>query len=66
MPLENYLSESFNKKVDKEAGKGLSVNGYTIDEKEKLAGIEVGATINAPYISKPGMDGTAFSGNFAH
>lgn len=33
-----------NKKVDKVSGKGLSTNDYTTDEKEKLDGIEDGAT----------------------
>ena len=33
-------------KVDKEAGKGLSTNDYTNEEKAKLAGIEEGAQAN--------------------
>lgn len=33
-------------KVDKEAGKGLSTNDYTTEEKEKLAGIAAGAQVN--------------------
>lgn len=33
-----------NKFVAKEAGKGLSTNDYTTDEKNKLAGVETGAT----------------------
>lgn len=33
-------------KVDKEAGKGLSTNDYTSDEKTKLAGIAEGAQVN--------------------
>jgi hypothetical protein len=33
-------------KVDKEAGKGLSTNDYTTDEKTKLAGIATGAEVN--------------------
>lgn len=38
----NIISK-LGKKVDKEEGKGLSTNDYTTDEKNKLAGIEVGA-----------------------
>ena len=34
-------------KVDKETGKGLSSNDYTTTEKQKLAGIEAGAQVNA-------------------
>ena len=34
-------------KVDKVAGKGLSDENYTLAEKNKLSGIEVGATANA-------------------
>ena len=33
-------------KVDKEAGKGLSTNDYTTDEKTKLAGVAAGAEVN--------------------
>ena len=44
---EDVISTSLNdlesRKVDKEAGKGLSSNDYTNDEKQKLAGIEAGA-----------------------
>ena len=36
-----------NNKVDKVSGKGLSTNDYTTPEKTKLAGIEVGAEVNA-------------------
>lgn len=32
--------------VAKEAGKGLSTNDYTTDEKNKLTGIEAGAKVN--------------------
>ena len=39
---DNQLSD----KVDKEAGKGLSTNDYTTDEKTKLSGIEAGAQVN--------------------
>ena len=37
------ISAALAGKVDKEAGKGLSTNDYTIAEKTKLAGIEAGA-----------------------
>ena len=44
---EDVISTSLNdlesRKVDKEAGKGLSANDYTNNEKQKLAGIEAGA-----------------------
>ena len=40
------LSETFAGKVDKEAGKGLSTNDYTTEEKTKLDGIEAGAQVN--------------------
>ena len=44
---EDVISTSLNdlesRKVDKEAGKGLSANDYTNDDKQKLAGIETGA-----------------------
>ena len=49
---EDVISTSLNdleaRKVDKESGKGLSSNDYTNDEKQKLAGIEAGAQVNAP------------------
>lgn len=41
-----------NKKVDKEAGKGLSTNDYTTTEKNKLAGIAAGAEVNQNAFSK--------------
>ena len=37
--LLSLLNTKFQSKVDKEAGKGLSTNDYTTDEKNKLAGI---------------------------
>lgn len=48
-------------KVDKEAGKGLSTNDYTTDEKTKLAGLEneTAATIKTKYESNP--DTNAFT-----
>ena len=39
----NQILARLNKFVPAEAGKGLSSNDYTTEEKEKLAGIEVGA-----------------------
>ena len=42
--LWSKLKTLFNGKVDKVSGKGLSTNDYTTTEKEKLAGIETGAT----------------------
>jgi hypothetical protein len=38
------LDEKINNKVDSVDGKVLSTNDYTNEEKEKLAGIEAGAT----------------------
>lgn len=40
------LQGSIDKKVDKVAGKGLSTNDYTKDEKTKLEGIATGAQVN--------------------
>ncbi|MVM34972.1 hypothetical protein GO755_33400 [Spirosoma sp. HMF4905] len=55
-------------KVDKEPGKGLSVNDYTTDEKEKLAGISLVATsgsyadlANKPFIPAVASDVGAYS-----
>ena len=39
----DHVHPSDTNKVDKVNGKGLSTNDYTTDEKEKLAGIDVGA-----------------------
>ena len=41
--LWNQILARLNKFVPAESGKGLSSNDYTVEEKEKLAGIEVGA-----------------------
>ena len=41
--LSEDVEELKEKKVDKVAGKGLSTNDYTDEEKQKLAGIEDGA-----------------------
>ena len=38
----NQILARLNKFVPAESGKGLSSNDYTVEEKEKLAGIEVG------------------------
>lgn len=38
------IASVMTEKVDKESGKGLSTNDYTTAEKEKLAGVEAGAT----------------------
>lgn len=46
-------------KVDKVTGKGLSTNDYTTAEKNKLAGIEAGATANAGTITGITMNGTS-------
>ena len=40
------LSDSFNAKVDKVDGKGLSTNDYTNDDKNKLTDIEPDAQVN--------------------
>lgn len=40
------LQGNIDKKVDKVAGKGLSTNDYTKDEKTKLKGIATGAQVN--------------------
>ena len=41
--LYGKLLARLNNKVDKVTGKGLSANDYTTTEKNKLAGIEMGA-----------------------
>ena len=48
---KEYLTEhqDISGKVDKEDGKGLSTNDYTTTEKNKLAGIENGATKTTVY-----------------
>ena len=42
------LADELKGKVDAEAGKGLSSNDFSSDEKEKLEGIEAGAQRNVP------------------
>lgn len=49
--LSNYFNRAeinsmLDDKVDKLAGRGLSTNDYTTDEKDKLAGIDTGAQVN--------------------
>ena len=44
--MNTAIAEAIKNKVDAEAGKGLSSNDYTTAEKEKLAGIAVGAEAN--------------------
>lgn len=50
-------------KVDKEAGKGLSANDYTDEEKAKLAGIEAGAQVNTVTGVKGGSESSYRTGN---
>jgi hypothetical protein len=45
-PSENAVFDALANKVDKETGKGLSEENFTIAEKNKLAGIEAGAEVN--------------------
>lgn len=42
--IKSYIDNLLQNKVDKVTGKGLSTNDYTTTEKNKLAGIESGAT----------------------
>ena len=44
--IEDGIEELQAQKVDKEAGKALSDNNYTTEEKTKLAGIEAAAEVN--------------------
>lgn len=44
--LINKINETLESKVNKEQGKMLSTNDYTLKEKEKLNGIEEGAEVN--------------------
>ncbi|WP_082921149.1 hypothetical protein [Rhodococcus sp. HS-D2] len=45
---DGVLTTALDGKVDKQAGKTLSSNDYTNDEKDKLSGIAAGATQNMP------------------
>lgn len=56
------LNAAIGNKVSKVAGKGLSANDYTNEEKDKLDGIDVGATQNAPSGTLPKANGTANAG----
>lgn len=46
LPTASQLQASFNSKVDKEIGKGLSTEDYTTAEKTKLSEIATGAEVN--------------------
>ena len=46
------LSDALAAKVSVEAGKGLSTNDYTNEEKSKLTGIEAGAQANVIEVIK--------------
>ena len=56
-PISTAQQAALDEKVDKVAGKGLSTNDYTTDEKNKLAGIAVGAQVNV--IESVKVNGTA-------
>ena len=45
-PVSEQITTAIANKVDKVAGKGLSTNDYTTDEKNKLSGIASGAEVN--------------------
>lgn len=59
---DEKLKQRLAGKVDKDGAKVLSTNDYTTNEKNKLAGIEAGATANAATATTPKMDGTAAVG----
>jgi hypothetical protein len=53
------ITDSLSLKVDKVAGKGLSTEDYSTDEKSKLAGIQAGAQVNpdlSPYALNSTVD----------
>lgn len=56
-PVSTAQQAALDKKVNKVAGKGLSTNDYTTDEKNKLAGIAAGAQVNV--IESVKVNGTA-------
>jgi hypothetical protein len=62
--LESYQirAEDFNNKVDKEAGKGLSTNDFTTEEKTKLAGIAAEANKYVLPVATSGAVGGVKSG----
>ena len=45
-PISSATQTALDRKVDKQAGLGLSQNSYTTTEKNKLSGIESGAEVN--------------------
>ena len=45
-PISTATQTALDAKVDKVEGQGLSDENYTLDEKNKLAGIETGAEVN--------------------
>ena len=45
-PISEATQSALNDKVDKAMGQGLSDENYTLVEKNKLAGIEIGAEVN--------------------
>lgn len=47
-PVSTAQQTALNSKVDKVAGKELSSNDYTTEEKAKLAGVAISATANRP------------------
>lgn len=57
------LSDELSSKVNKVAGKDLSTNDYTTNEKEKLAGVEVGAQKNTITGIKGNAESTYRTGN---
>ena len=59
----NTLNTSIGNKVDKVAGKGLSTNDYTTDEKTKLAGIAAGAEVNQNTFSNVVVGSTTIAAN---
>lgn len=54
-PVSTLTQAALDNKVDNEAGKGLSTEDYTTDEKNKLAGIATGATDNTGTVASVGM-----------
>lgn len=52
--LRNWVAVNLKRKVDKEAGKSLSSNDFTNEEKEKLKNIEEGAIkyVHPSYVAK--------------
>ena len=56
--VDTALADLDERKVDKVEGKDLSTNDYTTEEKQKLAGIEEGAQVNAP--------NTVIDANYVH